>query len=124
MKLTRRKLTPLSKGLRHRMTDAEAKLWKRLNRKQLGVMFRRQYPFEKYIVDFVSFDSGLIVEVDGSQHADSEQDNVRDAWFVSKGFKILRFWDNDVLKNTDGVVEVIRQEVELRIGKETDPEEK
>lgn len=74
IKIMRRKLTPLSKALRKRMTDAETKLWKRLNRKQLGVMFRRQYPFEKYIVDFVSFDSGLIVEVDGGQHAESEED--------------------------------------------------
>jgi very-short-patch-repair endonuclease len=105
------------------MTDAENKLWKRLNRKQLGVMFRRQYPFDKYIVDFVSFDSRLVVELDGSQHADSEKDKTRDAWFVSRGFKVLRFWNSDVLKNTDGVMEVIRQEVELRSTKKNSPQE-
>jgi very-short-patch-repair endonuclease len=109
--MMRRKLTPLSKGLRHHMTDAETKLWKRLNRKQLGVMFSRQYPFDNYIADFVSFDSRLIIEVDGGQHADSEKDKARDAWFISKRFKVLRFWDNEVLENIEGVIEVIQREV-------------
>lgn len=108
----RRKLTPLSKALRKDMTDAELKLWKRLNRKQLGVMFRRQYPFEKYIVDFVSFGAMLIIEVDGGQHVDSTEDGERDKWFISKGFRVLRFWNCDVLNNINGVIEIIRQEVE------------
>ncbi len=93
------------------MTDAEIKLWKHLSRKQLGVIFRRQYPIENYIVDFVSFDVKLIVEVDGSQHADSETDRLRDEWFASQGFKVLRFWNNDVLRNIKGAIKVISNAV-------------
>jgi very-short-patch-repair endonuclease len=110
--MMRRKLTPLSKVLRKNMTDAENKLWKRLNHKQLGVMFRRRYPFEKYIVDFVSFDVKLIIEVDGAEHLGSDKDKQRDEWFISHGFKVLRFWDNEVLNNINGVITEIKKEVE------------
>ncbi len=107
----RRKLTPLARKLRKRMTDAEIRLWKYLNRKRLGVIFRRQYPIKDYIVDFVSFDTRLIVEVDGGQHVDSEKDKARDEWLTSQGFKVLKFWDNNVLKNIEGVMEAIRKEI-------------
>ena len=108
----KRKLTPLARTLRKRMTDAEIKLWKYLSRKQLGVIFRRQYPIKEFIVGFISFDAKLVIEVDGSQHAGSEADKVRDEWFRSQGFNVLRFWDNEVLTSTDGVVEFIRREID------------
>lgn len=108
----KRKLTPLARTLRKRMSDAEIKLWKYLSRKQLGVIFRRQYPIKEFIVDFISFDAKLVIEVDGSQHAGSEADKVRDEWFRSQVFNVLRFWDNEVLRNIEGVMETIRREIE------------
>lgn len=107
----KRKLATLARALRKRMTKAEIKLWGCLNCKQLGVIFRRQYPIGNYIVDFVSFDVKLIVEVDGSQHAESKIDESRDEWLVSQGFKVLRFWNNEVLKNIEGVIGRIYNEV-------------
>lgn len=93
------------------MTDAEIKLWKCLSRKQLGVVFRRQYPVGNYIVDFVSFDAKLIVEIDGGQHADSTTDTSRDEWLASQGLKVLRFWNNEVLTNIHAVVDRISREI-------------
>jgi len=107
----KRTLTPLARALRKRMTDAEIKLWKHLSRKQLGAIFRRQYPIGDYIVDFVSFDPKVIIEVDGGQHADSGKDVAKDEWLKTQGFKVLRFWNNDVLKNVEGVIKVISKAV-------------
>ena len=107
----KRKLTSLARALRKNMTKAEMKLWNRLRRKQLGVIFRRQYPIGDYIADFVSFDAKVVVEVDGGQHADSKTDASRDKWFVSRGFKVLRFWNNDVLKNIEAVIGRVYREV-------------
>ena len=73
----------------------------------LGVKFRRQAVIGKYIVDFICFAKKLVVEVDGSQHMDSADDKARDEWLRAEGFTVLRFWDNDVLENRDGVVEKI-----------------
>jgi len=72
-----------------------------------GVKFRRQQPIGKYIVDFVSFEKRIVIEVDGGQHSE-EVDKERDQWLNNEGFKVLRFWNNEVLKNTEGVFEVIR----------------
>jgi len=90
-------------------TDAEARLWDRLRRKQIGgVRFRRQYPLGPYIVDFVCLPARLIVEVDGGQHdLQSEADGIRTRWLEAQGHRVIRFWNNDVLSNTDGVVERI-----------------
>ena len=107
----KRKLAPLARALRKNMTKAEVKLWRCLSRKQLGIIFRRQYPIGDYIVDFVSFDAKLIVEVDGSQHVESKTDETRDEWFASQGYKVLRFWNNEVLKNIDSVVNQIKREI-------------
>jgi len=94
--------------MRKNATDAERCLWQRLRGGQLaGVKFRRQHPFEGYVLDFVSLEKRLIVEVDGSQHLDSERDRVRDCQLRAAGFSILRFWDNQVLEETEAVVEVI-----------------
>src|SRR5689334_17133391 len=99
-----------ARSLRKTMTDAEKRVWLRLRAHRLnGASFRRQEPIGTYIADFVCFDARLIVEIDGGQHADSQRDRTRDAWFKSEGFTVLRFWNNDVLANTDGVIEKIAE---------------
>ena len=99
--------TKIARKLRKNMTDAENHLWFVVRLSNLGVKFRRQAIIGEYVVDFVCFPAKLIIEVDGSQHIDSQQDKIRDNWLNSQGFKILWFWDNEVLGNRDGVVETI-----------------
>ena len=100
------------RDLRKGATDAERRLWQRLKGCQLaGVKFRRQHPFDGYVLDFVSLENRLIVEVDGGQHLDSERDRVRDQRLMSAGFRVLRFWNNQVLEQTDAVVAAILQEL-------------
>jgi very-short-patch-repair endonuclease len=92
------------------MTDAEQRLWMRLRADQIpGYRFRRQVPIGPYVVDFACLKARLVIEVDGSQHAKAvERDQQRTAWLASQGFRLLRFWDNDVLSHTDSVLEAIR----------------
>ncbi len=97
-----------ARALRANMTDAERVIWRYLRAEQMGVKFRRQAPMGRYIVDFVCFSHRLVIEVDGGQHADSASDRVRDAFLVAEGFKVLRFWNNEVLQQLDGVLEVVR----------------
>jgi very-short-patch-repair endonuclease len=98
-----------ARELRGNLTDAETKLWSWLRRRQIdGHRFRRQAPIRNYIVDFVCFEARIVVEVDGGQHAESKRDAVRSAFLESQGFRVLRFWNNDVLQNTDGVITTIR----------------
>jgi very-short-patch-repair endonuclease len=99
----------LQRRLRKSMTDAERRLWRSLQRKQLdGLKFRRQHPFGNYIIDFVCLQAGLAVEVDGGQHAEGQtEDTGRTKYLESAGFRVLRFWNNDVLRDTEWVVEVI-----------------
>ena len=74
-----------------------------------GIKFRRQQPIENYIVDFVCFEKRIVVELDGGRHAiNKEKDNKRDRFLTENGFKVLRFWDNEVFDNLEGVLEVIR----------------
>ncbi len=105
-------LAQTARKLRHDMTDAERRLWSRLRDHQLGAHFRRQAPLERYVLDFVCFPARLVIEVDGGQHAESATDQVRDAWLLERGFRVLRFWNNEVLENTDGVVETIMKALE------------
>jgi very-short-patch-repair endonuclease len=99
---------PAAKQLRKTLTDAEIHLWHRLRGEQLGAKFRRQHPFENYVLDFVCLDHRLVVEVDGSQHADNlTYDVERTARLQSAGFSVLRFWNNEVLHETDAVVQAI-----------------
>jgi very-short-patch-repair endonuclease len=98
-----------SHRLRAQMTDAEVRLWSRLRGKQIGGhRFRRQVPVGPYIVDFACVNAQLIVEVDGSQHLTLKGDENRTALLESRGFRVLRFWNNDVLQRTDDVLETIR----------------
>jgi very-short-patch-repair endonuclease len=92
------------------MTEAEKKIWYKVRNKQLGVKFRRQQPIGNYVVDFVCLEKKIVIEVDGGEHFESGRDKIRDTWFQEQGYKILRFWNNDVLKNTDNVMQVIINE--------------
>ena len=95
--------------LRKKQTEVEKKLWRYLRSKQFeSLKFRRQEQIGQYIVDFVCFKINLIIELDGSQHIDDkEKDEIRDKWFKSQGFTILRFWNNEVMKNIEGVLSSI-----------------
>lgn len=95
--------------LRKRMTDAEQHLWSRLRRRQLlGFKFRRQVPVGPYIADFACVEAKLIVELDGGQHIDAKaSDEARTRFLESRGFRVLRFWNNDVLRRTDDVLDEI-----------------
>jgi|SRR4030042_4730251 very-short-patch-repair endonuclease len=105
-------LDDFARTLRKRSTDAENLLWKHLRAKRLmGLKFRRQEPIGKYIVDFVCHEKKLIIELDGGQHSEEpERDKERDRWFRSEGFRVLRFWNNDVLSQTEEVLEAIVKE--------------
>jgi very-short-patch-repair endonuclease len=105
-------LTSLAKDLRKRSTDVGHLLWSRLRAGRLeGMKFRRQDPIGQYIADFICLEKKLIIEVDGSQHALPDEilkDRQRDAWLKKEGYAVVRFWDNEVLTNTNGVIETIR----------------
>jgi len=92
------------------MTDAERRLWSALRDRRLQrFKFRRQHPLGPYIVDFACIEHGLVIEADGGQHMDSAEDVKRTAWVESRGWRVLRFWNNDILGNTEGVQLAILQ---------------
>lgn len=107
--LVDKRSTTRARELRSNMTDAEHLLWQRLRQRQLhGHKFRRQMPIGPYIADFVCLEARLIVELDGSQHQEQHgYDQQRDDWLQQQGFQILRFWNNDVFNNIEGVLTVI-----------------
>src|SRR5438128_2206708 len=97
-----------ARRLRRDLTDAERRLWAVLRERRLaGYRFRRQYPIGNFIVDFACTKYQLIVEADGGQHSDNEADQRRTAFLQREGWRVIRFWNNDVLANTEGVVETI-----------------
>ena len=93
------------------MTKAEKLLWSKLRNNRIGTKFRRQQPIGKCIVDFVAFEKKLIIEINGGQHLESRSDRERDFSLKNEGFRVLRFWNNEVLANIEGVVEVIAKEL-------------
>jgi very-short-patch-repair endonuclease len=100
--------TERARPLRRDQTEAERRLWYRLNNRQLaGHKFVRQAPIDRYVADFCCREARLIVELDGSQHADNLRDELRDAALAARGFRILRFWNVEVFGNMDGVLETI-----------------
>jgi len=107
----RHSLSSYARDLRNNSTDSERLLWRYLRNSQLeGVKFRRQQPIETYIVDFVSFEKRIAIELDGGQHADNlEYDEQRSACLRANGFIVVRFWNNDVIENIEGTLEIIRQ---------------
>jgi very-short-patch-repair endonuclease len=111
--ITPNKLQPmkrdLARSLRRQMTDAEAKPWRALrNRTFAGCKFRRQVPIGPYVVDFISHERRLVIELDGGQHGDQlAYDAARTRRIERDGYRVLRFWNNDVLRNIEGVLQVI-----------------
>ncbi len=102
-----------AKQLRSALTDAERRLWYRLRAHRFdGYKFKRQAPIGSYTVDFVCYDRHVIIEVDGGQHAGSIPDRIRDDWLTSQGFRILRFWNDDVLNRTDIVLAEIAKSLD------------
>ena len=103
----------LARDLRRQQTDAERLLWSKLRDRQVnGIKFRRQYSIGTFIADFVSLDFRLVIEVDGGQHnepANIIEDQQRTKFFEGVGYKVLRFWNNDVLQNIDGVIFKIKE---------------
>ena len=101
-----------ARAMRRDATPAEAKLWQALRGGQLeGFKFKRQVPLDGYILDFVCFEARLIIELDGSQHAESVRDLVRDRHFEAIGFRTLRFWNDEVLKHCDDACRIVLMEL-------------
>ncbi len=100
----------IARNLRQRFTEAEKLLWRYLRGRQLeGFKFRRQQPIGSYIVDFVCFEKGLVIEVDGGQHAiEVEKDSERDKWLKGQKLEVLRFWNNEVVNDVEAVLNKIR----------------
>ncbi len=103
-----------ARAMRKSLTDAERKLWHALRDRRLQtVKFRRQAPVGPYIADFLCIRHKLVVEADGSQHGQSERDEARDAWFKSNGYRVLRFWNHEVLTTQESVLATIAAECGL-----------
>ena len=104
----------MARSLRLRATDAERELWQRLRAGRLrGYKFRRQHPVPPYVVDFYCEAARLVIELDGSQHSDSA-DRVRTQALERSGCRVLHFWDNEVLRQLDGVLEAILEAAQAR----------
>ena len=107
-----RKLIRIARKLRGNQPDAETVLWNRIRNRQIdGYKFVRQEPIAGYICDFVCRESLLIIEVDGGQHNESTSDAIRDRRLAEDGYRVLRFWNNDVLGNLEGVLATIQTEL-------------
>lgn len=102
-----------SRSLRKSQTEAEKRLWNAVRNRQIAsTKFRRQVPIGPCIADFVAFEKRLIVEVDGGQHAESTVDAKRTAYLEEQGFRVIRFWNNEVLNNLDGVLLTIAVQID------------
>jgi very-short-patch-repair endonuclease len=110
-----KKTIRIARRLRVNQTEAETVLWNRLRSRQIdGHKFVRQQPIEGYICDFVCREKLVVVEVDGGQHSESASDMVRDRCLIDRGYRVLRFWNHDVLGNIDGVLTAIQLELASR----------
>jgi adenine-specific DNA-methyltransferase len=100
--------TDFARSMRRQPTGAEEQLWRLLRDRQLvGHKFRRQVPIGPFIADFACYSARLVVELDGSQHADDPGDKKRDAWFAADGYRIIRVWNNELTHNREGVLQAI-----------------
>jgi very-short-patch-repair endonuclease len=105
---TAKRIRNFAKKMRREPTDAEMAMWRLLRDRRLArFKFRRQVPFQSFILDFVCFEKRFIIEIDGSQHASSERDASREAVLIAAGFRIARYWNNDVLQRPSAVLEDI-----------------
>ncbi|MDT8441414.1 MAG: endonuclease domain-containing protein [Desulfuromonadales bacterium] len=118
-------LLKAARTLRCQQTDAERLLWSCLRRRQLGgFRFRRQHPIERYVLDFYCCEAKLAIELDGGQHNEpegKERDKERTAWLGSKGISVIRFWNNEVVSDRDGVLEQIYEELRRRLPPPSQP---
>jgi len=104
-----KELKDTARALRKRSTDTEVYLWRHLKNRQMeGFKFRRQQRIGRYVVDFANLEKRLVIEVDGGQHVIDPGDKMRDEWLRAEGYKVLRFWDNQIFSNLEGVWETIR----------------
>ena len=102
-------LTGIARRLRRHSTETERHLWRHLRDRQIeGCKFRRQQAVGRYVVDFVNFEKKVVVELDGGQHGLDPGDKIRDEWLGGEGYEVIRFWDNQVLSDLEGVLETIR----------------
>ena len=109
-----KRLTGVARKLRGDMTDAERRLWSHLRASQLEeTKFIRQHPIGDFVVDFACRSARIAVELDGGQHADSSADDARTQIIEAHGYRVIRFWNNDVLQNTGGVLTAILEELNL-----------
>jgi very-short-patch-repair endonuclease len=100
--------TARSRRLRQNATQAENQIWNRIRNRGLnGLKFVRQEPIGPFTVDFICREARLVIELDGGQHVDNELDRRRDAWLIQHNYRVLRFWNNDVMTNVEGVLETI-----------------
>jgi BirA family biotin operon repressor/biotin-[acetyl-CoA-carboxylase] ligase len=111
--LAGRRLAPVSRKLRGNPTEAQKRLWWRRRSRQLGVQFTREFAIGNAIVDFACRRLKLVIELDGEQHSDSTTDEDRTRLIEAHGYHVIRFWNHDVLQNTDGVLQTIVAEIEL-----------
>ena len=103
-----------ARALRRNGTDAERIVWRLLRDRRLGgVKFRRQVPIGPFIADFASIEHRLVVELDGGQHANSETDVRRDRFLKADGWRVMRFWNNELMTNREGVLEAIQDALAL-----------
>ena len=115
--MMRAPLLDRARQLRRNQTRAELELWMRLRSRQLGAKFRRQYRIGRYIADFCCLERRLVIELDGGQHLEQvEADRKRTAYMTSRGFLVLRFWNDQVLKETYAVLDQILRELKRSDG--------
>ncbi|WP_353230765.1 DUF559 domain-containing protein [Novosphingobium sp.] len=107
------RLTKIAQALRANPTDAEKRLWTRLKSRQLGAAFTRQCRIGDHVVDFACRSARLAIEIDGGQHANNPADALRTQAIEANGYRVTRFWNNDVLQNTDGVIQAILHELAI-----------
>src|SRR5438045_4037572 len=109
-----RRLLRFARQMRHEPSEAERRMWSIVRNRALGFHFRRQMPLLGYVADFCCVDARLVVEVDGEQHADERQqryDAIRTGVFEDNGYRVIRFWANVVLKESDAVARTIHREL-------------
>ena len=111
--MSKKRLTPVARNLRKRSTEAESRLWYYLRGRRFeGAKFVRQFPIGPHVTDFACRDAHLAIELDGGQHT-VERDGPRTQVIQAFGYRIIRFWNNEVFENTEGVLETIRAELLL-----------